>query len=82
MRTVPEIFDALGGPLEVARILDVKNSTATEMKRNESIGVQYWRALVDHAKSKKIAWITIEELHDITADTIKKRKDAKAKASK
>lgn len=49
--TVPAIFEKLGGPSSVARILNVGASTASEMKRRKSIPVRYWPALIEWARS-------------------------------
>lgn len=46
MKTVPEIFDHLGGASRVARLLGVGQSTASEMKRRRSIPVKWWPALL------------------------------------
>jgi hypothetical protein len=47
MESVRDIFDALGGPAEVARILGVIPSTASEMKRRESIPAWHWTKLLE-----------------------------------
>ncbi len=47
MDSIPSIFDALGGPGRVAKLIGVKPSAASEMKRRRSIPVQYWPALVE-----------------------------------
>lgn len=41
------LFEQLGGPTKVARILDVGFTTASEMKRRGRIPVKYWPKLVD-----------------------------------
>jgi hypothetical protein len=46
MKTVPDIFDALGGPAQVARLLNTKQSTASEMKRRKTIPLIYWPRLI------------------------------------
>jgi len=47
MDTVSVLFEQLGGPTKVARILDVGFTTASEMKRRGRIPVKYWPKLVD-----------------------------------
>lgn len=61
-RTVPELIDALGGASEVARLIARQPSTASEMKRRQSIPVRYWPALVAGAKAKGIDDLTYETL--------------------
>ena len=51
MNTVEDIFLNLGGTGAVARIIGVKHSAASEMRRRSSIPVKYWPALVDGAKA-------------------------------
>ena len=66
MRTVSDIFSALGGPSSVARILGVRPSTASEMKRRGSIPAEYWRDLVLAAERRAIRGIdaaTLAEIH-------------------
>lgn len=52
--TVSALFDALGGPARVGRILERGNSTASEMKRRGSIPVDYWPALIASDEGKAI----------------------------
>lgn len=40
------LFEKLGGPTKVSRILGVGFTTASEMKRRGSIPVKYWPTLV------------------------------------
>ena len=54
MKTVSEIFDAIGGSSAMARVLDVKTSAASEMRRRGSIPVKYWPALIAHAATEKL----------------------------
>ena len=63
MVTVTTVFDDLGGPAAVARLLALKNpSTASEMKRRDSIPPEYWPQLVAAARSSGHAHITHEAL--------------------
>ncbi len=52
MNNVGSIFDELGGPAAVARILNVGTSTASEMKRRGSIPVRWWPQLISAAPDK------------------------------
>ncbi len=54
MNTIPQIFDALGGAAKVARILGVGPSTASEMKRRQSIPLAYWDKLIAGAKREGV----------------------------
>jgi len=54
MKTIPEIFDQLGGIANVRTILGVKYSSAKEMKRREIIPVWFWPRLIDGCKDKGI----------------------------
>jgi hypothetical protein len=66
MDNVSDIFSALGGPSAVARILGVRPSTASEMKRRGSIPAEYWRDLVLAAERKGVRGIdaaTLAEIH-------------------
>jgi hypothetical protein len=49
MNTIEDIFLNLGGTGAVARIIGVKHSAASEMRRRGSIPVKYWPALVEGA---------------------------------
>lgn len=54
MRTVEEIFEAFGGPAAFARHLEIKGSTASEMKRRRSITIEHWPKLIAAARSLNI----------------------------
>jgi hypothetical protein len=51
MHSVDDIFRELGGTGAVAKIIDVKQSAASEMRRRGSIPVRYWPQLVSGASS-------------------------------
>lgn len=62
LRTIAEIFDALG-PLRVAaELIGVKTSAASEMKRRGKISGEYWANLADNAARVGCEWCTIEYL--------------------
>lgn len=65
MQSVSHIFQTLGGPTRVARMLDVGFTTASEMKRRGSIPVKYWPRLVAACSSQGIEGITYERLVEI-----------------
>ncbi|MGO4171591.1 carph-isopro domain-containing protein [Bosea sp. TAF32] len=67
MRTVADVFDALGGPAAVSRVLSVGGSTASEMKRRGAIPPEYWVMLVDAAQQVGRPDVTYEALAFIHA---------------
>lgn len=69
MQSVSTIFEILGGPTRVARILDVGFTTASEMKRRGSIPVKYWPRLVEACEAQGVAGITYEQLVAVHAGT-------------
>lgn len=46
MDSVDDIFEYFGGPAKVARHLGVGPSTASEMRRRQSIPVEHWDMLL------------------------------------
>jgi hypothetical protein len=62
MDKVSDIFDVLGGPSAVARLLNVKPSTAGEMKRRGSIPSEYWQDLILAAKRRRISGLDADRL--------------------
>ena len=62
MKSVEDIFVALGGTGAVARLLDVGHSTASEMRRRGSIPVRYWPRLVAVAAEREVKGITNDAL--------------------
>lgn len=46
MRTVDDIFDRAGGTTAFAKMIDIKPSAASEMRRRGSIPVRYWPAVI------------------------------------
>ena len=57
MRTIDEVFERLGGTGLVARLIEVKHSAASEMRRRASIPVRYWPQLIEGARA---AGVTID----------------------
>jgi hypothetical protein len=68
-KTVPEIFEALGGSAAVARIIRVKKTTASEMKRRGTIPSEHWVDLVSgaHAMGAEFTWLTYDYLAHVHA---------------
>lgn len=77
MNTINDIFDVFGGNAAVARILSVGPSTASEMKRRESIPVEYWPALVDEAKRMGRDDLSLERIAIVMAEAGARRRSAK-----
>jgi len=65
MESVETIFTELGGTSDVARRLNVGQSTASEMRRRGSIPVQYWPDLVALAadQGKPLSYDKLVEIH-------------------
>jgi hypothetical protein len=62
MKTISDIFDVVGGPGKMAEYLNVKPSTASEMKRRQSIPVIYWPRLVDVCREQSIRGVNFDTL--------------------
>lgn len=77
MDTINDIFDVFGGNAAVARVLGVGASTASEMKRRESIPVEHWPALVDEAKKIGRDDLTLECMAIVMATAGLRRRSAK-----
>lgn len=67
METVTDIFEEFGGPAAVAAALDVRNSTASEMKRRGSIPVRHWPKLIEAARERGIEGVDADKLTMIHA---------------
>jgi hypothetical protein len=52
--TVDELFARFGGSAAVARAIGKGPSTASEMKRRNSIPVEYWPALIESETGRQI----------------------------
>lgn len=60
-KTVSDVFAVFGGPAKFARTFGLKNpSTASEMKRRESISIGLWPAIVAEGAALKVEWLTYE----------------------
>jgi hypothetical protein len=59
--SVPDLIDLLGGNIEAAKICGFKKNHSArgyDLRSRGSIPVNYWPAILAHAKTKKIATIT------------------------
>lgn len=49
MKTINDLYDTFGGSGAVAKVIRVKPSAASEMRRRKSIPVKYWPYLLKEA---------------------------------
>lgn len=59
---VNELIDLLGGTTAFSRIIGKGVSTASEMKRNRSIPVEYWPRVIAAARAQGVQEVTAEFL--------------------
>ena len=62
MNTIPELIDAFGGVTAFSRVIEKGPSTASEMKRNRSIHVDYWPRIIEAAKVRGLRGVTADFL--------------------
>jgi hypothetical protein len=62
MNSVPELIDAFGGPTAFSRVIEKGPSTASEMKRSRSIGIQYWPKVIEAAAERGLQGVTTDLL--------------------
>ena len=67
MITVAELIMELGGPSAVARMIRVRQSAASEMKRRGTIPPRYWRDLIQGAQEAGKRVVTSDLLVDLHA---------------
>jgi hypothetical protein len=67
MNTVPELIDAFGGVTRFSKVIEKRVSTASEMKRNRSISVDYWPRIIEAAAERGIEGVTAEFLMHLHA---------------
>jgi hypothetical protein len=60
MQSIAEIIDAFGGPAAFARVISRGASTASEMKRHGATHARYWEEVVEAARARGIAGVTLE----------------------
>lgn len=75
---IPDVFNIFKTNVKLAEVLRVGPSTVSEMKRRNSIPVEYWPELVSAAKEIGRGDLTLERLALISAEAAKQRssKDA------
>ena len=62
MMTVADLIDQFGGSTKFAAVIGKGPSTASEMKRRQSIPVEYWPTIIRAAEGAGIAGLTTDEL--------------------
>lgn len=65
MNSIPDIIDEIGGSSKLAEWLHIKPSTASEMKRRQSIPVKYWPSLVDQCRDHGIRGVNYDKLVEL-----------------
>lgn len=78
MDSINALFDAFGGPAALGRAIDVNPSTASEMKRRQSIPVEHWELLVTSAKTLRIKGVTYEALAKMHPQRTAEKSEARA----
>lgn len=80
MQSISAIIDRFGGNTKFAEVIGKGPSTASEMRRRESIPPEYWPALIHAAKDRGIAGVTAESLMEIAARNAARRRHALVEA--
>ncbi|WP_336801456.1 carph-isopro domain-containing protein [Kaistia sp. MMO-174] len=62
MNTIGALIDAFGGNTKFASVIGKNASTASEMKRRESIPIDYWPAIIEAAADKGIPGVDADRL--------------------
>lgn len=70
---LPGVFALFGSNVKLAEALTVGPSTVSEMKRRNSIPVEYWPALVEAARSLDKNDLTLERMAIVSAEAAKRR---------
>lgn len=60
--TIPELIDRFGGITAFSKVIEKGVSTASEMKRNRSIHVEYWPKIIGAAEQLGIEGVTADSL--------------------
>lgn len=76
MNTFSAVIDKLGGPIEVARVLGQTPDGVRKMRRRNRIEPMYWPVLVEMARERRVAGVSIMRLASIAVNSPRKRKAA------
>lgn len=71
---IQSVFPVFGKLADMARVLEVGPSTVSEMRRRNSIPVEYWPRLVEEAERIGRNDLTLEKLVEVTAEQARKQK--------
>ncbi|MBD8556330.1 hypothetical protein IFT84_17620 [Rhizobium sp. CFBP 8762] len=80
INNIPDVFDIFTTNVKLAAVLSVGPSAVSEMKRRNSIPVEYWPTLVDAAREIGGNDLTIEKLAIISAEAARQRSASKVSA--
>jgi hypothetical protein len=72
---LPGVFALFGSNVKLAEALNVGPSTVSEMKRRNSIPVEYWPALIEAAKLLDENDLSLERMAIVSAEAARKRLD-------
>lgn len=62
MNTIGALIDAFGGNTKFAAVIGKNASTASEMKRRDSIPIDYWPLIIEAASERGISGIDADRL--------------------
>ncbi|WP_029074393.1 carph-isopro domain-containing protein [Kaistia adipata] len=62
MNTIGDLIDAFGGNTKFAAVIGKNVSTASEMKRRDSIPIDYWPLIIQAAAERGMAGIDADRL--------------------
>jgi len=62
MLTVADLIDKFGGSTKFAAVIGKGPSTASEMKRRQSIPVEYWPTIIRAAPEAGVDGLTTDEM--------------------
>jgi hypothetical protein len=67
MNTFDDLFQKLGGPAQVGRVIGVTTEHTTSMKRRGSIPARYWPALISRCAANRVSGVTYKVLARLAA---------------
>lgn len=67
MHTIGDLIDTFGGSTKFAVVIGKNPSTASEMKRRNSVPVEYWPTVIKAAKAQGVKGVTLEKLVELHA---------------
>ncbi|MDO6966948.1 carph-isopro domain-containing protein [Rhizobium alvei] len=79
IETVDDIVSVLGGNASMARVICKGPSAVSEMKRRDSIPVEYWPAIVAECATLGRDDITLEAIATVMANAAMRRRGGREK---